>query len=219
MEPCTDKKSSAPDTVTCMHCGAAVHPDDVIWMGDPHAVRYLRRQPHELILLTEGEILLLHSDGEQERCQFRLHPACYSRFGMWNDWTRYGDLPRKRRGCYRQLQDDLLATAANLGYKRRDIQLVSNKESIDSGTATGKLMLTMIGAINEFERQNLLEGIQIAKANGRYKGRCPVRVDSEKFRALRRQYLQRQLTKAAMARKLGISRPTLDKLLQEPSAK
>ena len=39
-------------------------------------------------------------------------------------------------------------------------------------------MLTMIAAINEFERQNLLdrqrEGIAIAKRNGIYKGRKKV---------------------------------------------
>ncbi|MFZ2538158.1 MAG: recombinase family protein [Oscillospiraceae bacterium] len=32
------------------------------------------------------------------------------------------------------------------------MHLVSNKENIDTSTQTGKLMLTMIGAINEFER-------------------------------------------------------------------
>ena len=49
----------------------------------------------------------------------------------------------------------------------KGVILVSNKENIDTGTPTGKLMLTMIGAINEFERTNLLErqreGIAIAK--------------------------------------------------------
>lgn len=136
-------------------------------------------------------------------------------FAREGDTIYIHDLSRLARST-----GDLLRIVEQLNKKH--IQLVSNKESIDSGTATGKLMLTMIGAINEFERQNLLErqreGIQIAKANGRYKGRCPVRVDSEKFRALRRQYLQRQLTKAAMAQKLGISRPTLDKLLRERAA-
>lgn len=39
----------------------------------------------------------------------------------------------------------------------KGITLISNKENIDSSTPTGKLMLTMIGAINEFERTNLLE--------------------------------------------------------------
>ena len=41
--------------------------------------------------------------------------------------------------------------------QRKKIHLVSNKENIDTSTPTGKLMLTMIGAINEFERQNILE--------------------------------------------------------------
>ena len=61
---------------------------------------------------------------------------------------------------------------------RKGVALVSFKESIDSSTPTGKLMLTMIGAINEFERTNLLErqreGILIAKQLGKYKGRKPI---------------------------------------------
>lgn len=57
----------------------------------------------------------------------------------------------------------------------KGIQLVSNEENIDTSTPTGKLMLTMIAAINEFERTNLLErqreGIAIAKREKKYKGR------------------------------------------------
>ena len=63
---------------------------------------------------------------------------------------------------------------------RKGVHLVSNKENIDSSTPTGKLMLTMIGAINEFERTNILErtreGIAIAKREGVYKGRKPIDV-------------------------------------------
>ena len=40
---------------------------------------------------------------------------------------------------------------------KKGVILKSNKENLDTSTPTGKLMLTMIGAINEFERQNLLE--------------------------------------------------------------
>lgn len=45
---------------------------------------------------------------------------------------------------------DLLNIVETLNKKK--INLISNKECIDTSTATGKLMLTMIGAINEFER-------------------------------------------------------------------
>ena len=51
-------------------------------------------------------------------------------------------------------------------FNRKKVNLVSNKENLDTSTPTGKLMLTMIAAINEFERANLLErqkeGIAIA---------------------------------------------------------
>ena len=50
---------------------------------------------------------------------------------------------------------DLLVIVEN--FNSQGVHLVSNKENIDSSTPTGKLMLTMIGAINQFERENLLE--------------------------------------------------------------
>ena len=103
--------------------------------------------------------------------------------------------------------------------QRKKIHLVSNKENIDTSTPTGKLMLTMIGAINEFERQNILErqreGIAIAKSHGRYKGRAPIRLDSQHFEAVYARYHTREISKKEMARLLGISRPTLDRLLAE----
>lgn len=99
---------------------------------------------------------------------------------------------------------------------KKGIALVSNKENIDSSTPTGKLMLTMIGAINEFERTNLLErqreGIAIAKRNGAYKGRKAVTVPD--FEKHYQRYFARQITKSGLARELHISRPTLDKLIK-----
>ena len=84
-------------------------------------------------------------------------------------------------------------------FNTKNVHLVSNKENLDTSTPTGKLMLTMIAAINEFERQNLLErqreGIAIAKKAGKYKGG--------------------QINKVQFARELHISRPTLDRLLKE----
>ena len=63
---------------------------------------------------------------------------------------------------------DLLELVEQL--QAKGVHLISNKEHWDTSTPTGKLMLTMIAAINEFERANTLErqreGIAIAKRNG-----------------------------------------------------
>lgn len=101
---------------------------------------------------------------------------------------------------------------------KKGVTLISNKENIDTSTPTGKLMLTMIGAINEFERTNLLErqreGIAIAKRNGKYKGRKPVSIPD--FHKQYQRYLQREIpSKTELAKILHISRPTLDKLIEE----
>lgn len=58
---------------------------------------------------------------------------------------------------------------------KKNVKLVSHKEQFDTSSPSGKLMVTMLGAIYEFERANLLErqkdGIAIAKKEGKYKGR------------------------------------------------
>jgi len=103
--------------------------------------------------------------------------------------------------------------------KEKNVNLVSNKENLDTNTPTGKLMLTMIAAINEFERQNLLErqreGIQIAKDAGRYKGGQVKKIDDTVFNELYDKYKNREINKVQFAKELNISRPTLDKLIKD----
>lgn len=102
-------------------------------------------------------------------------------------------------------------------FERRGISLVSLHESIDTSTPMGKLTLSIIGAINEFERANLLErqreGIAIAKRAGKYKGRKPAEVAD--IAAVYHDWVTRHKSKAQLARENGISRPTLDRLLRE----
>lgn len=116
---------------------------------------------------------------------------------------------------------DLLTIVDTL--QAKGVTLVSNKENIDTSTATGRLMLNMIGAIAEFERQNLLErqreGIEIAKREGKFKGGQLKKVNEAEFMSLYAKYMKRELTKVEMAKKLNISRPTLDRLLKERTAK
>ena len=110
---------------------------------------------------------------------------------------------------------DLLDIVENL--QARNVQLVSLHENIDTSTPSGKLMLTMIGAIAEFERANLLErqreGIACAVKDGKYKGRKPRQFPD--FAEQYERYKRRELNKVQFAAALSVSRPTLDKLIKE----
>ena len=106
-------------------------------------------------------------------------------------------------------------------FHKKDVHLVSNKENIDTSTPTGKLMLTMIGAINEFERTNMLErqreGITIAKRKGIYKGGKKKEVDEQILINGIEELNAGNMTKTELAKELGVSRPTLDKLIKNMS--
>ncbi len=72
----------------------------------------------------------------------------------------------------------------------KDVGLRVLDIGIDTQSATGKLILTLLGGINQFEREMMLErqreGIQKAKAQGKYKGRKPTaRSQSAKVLELR----------------------------------
>ena len=101
----------------------------------------------------------------------------------------------------------------------RNVSLVSHKESLDTSSPTGKLMVTMIAAINEFEREVILdrqrEGIAIAKREGKYKGRQPKKIDQELFEELKAKYYRREINKVQWAKLLGVTRPTLDRILKQ----
>ena len=74
-----------------------------------------------------------------------------------------------------------------------------------------KLMLTMLGAVAEFERELLRErqreGITIAKSKGVYKGRAKA-LNPEQARELV-ELANNGMPKAELARTYGISRQTL----------
>lgn len=69
----------------------------------------------------------------------------------------------------------------------KGVGLISMKENLDTETPQGKFMLTVFAALAELERATILqrqrEGIEIAKSEGKYKGRKPVPVDEDQFRA------------------------------------
>lgn len=78
---------------------------------------------------------------------------------------------------------DLLELVSKLQEKKAEF--ISKKETIDTSTPQGKFMLTVFGAMAELERDSILqrqaEGIAIAKRNGVYRGRQPIKVDEKQF--------------------------------------
>ncbi|HGK4675448.1 TPA: recombinase family protein [Kluyvera georgiana] len=76
---------------------------------------------------------------------------------------------------------------------------------INTATPTGKLMLTMIGAIATFEREMMLErqaeGIALAKLKGKYKGRKAT-ARSKALEVI--ELLEKGLSKPEISQQLGI---------------
>lgn len=113
---------------------------------------------------------------------------------------------------------DLLEIVEMLGNK--GVNIVSNKESFDTNTNTGKLMLTVFAAIYEFERVNMLErqaeGIAIAKREGKYKncGRKKKNL-ADGYEDLIQQYVDGDISKVQLAAMMNVSRPTLNRILKE----
>lgn len=103
---------------------------------------------------------------------------------------------------------DLLELVERLTAK--EVEFVSQKEAIDTNTPTGKFMLTVFGAVAELEREYILqrqrEGIEIAKAQGKYKGRKPI--SSPDFDKIAAQWRRGELTAVQAMRRLGMSKTT-----------
>lgn len=86
--------------------------------------------------------------------------------------------------------------------------------NIDTGTPNGRMMLTILGSVAQFEREIMLErqreGIAKAKAAGKYKGRAPTaKAKSEEVVKLHAE----GLGATAIAKQLGIGRASVYRIL------
>jgi DNA invertase Pin-like site-specific DNA recombinase len=111
---------------------------------------------------------------------------------------------------------DLLAMVARLEAKSVALRVLamSGSQPLDTGTAIGKLMLAVIGAVGQFEREMMLErqreGIAQAKRAGRYKGRAPtVRRKAAEITRLK----DAGVTPTEIGVRLGIGRASVYRML------
>lgn len=133
------------------------------------------------------------------------------------DWCRDGDtFIVTRPDRLARSVADLLRIVEDL--KARNVAVRIMSMGVDTSTATGTLILQVLGAVSEFERSVMLErqrhGIAKAKAAGRYKGRAPT------ARARTPEVLRMKAegkTVAQIAEAVGISRASVYRAFAEAS--
>ena len=112
---------------------------------------------------------------------------------------------------------DLLSIVSELTEK--GVEFVSLKENIDTTTPQGRFMLTAFGALAELERENILErqreGIEIAKREGKYKGRKPIDYDEAQMKALCKKWRAGEITATADMKELGLKPNTFYRRVKE----
>jgi len=110
--------------------------------------------------------------------------------------------------------DDLQGIVKTL--RGKGAHLLATEQQVDTSTPAGNAFLQMLGVFAEFEtnirRERQMEGIAKAKAKGVYTGRKPS-IDVAEVRRLRD---HERMGATEIARKLGIARTSVYRVLQQP---
>lgn len=118
--------------------------------------------------------------------------------------------------------DDLRKIVLDLTKRGIKVQFVKENLSFTGDDSPmSKLLLNMMGAFGQFERELIherqLEGVAIAKKAGLYKGRKPS-LTPAKADELRARIADGNTDKSKLAREFGISRGTLYLYINKPKA-
>ena len=167
---------------------------DKIYMDKQSGKDFEREQYQKMISeLREGDVLILHS---------------LDRLGR-----NYDAIIEEWRRITKDIKADI---------KVLDMPLLDTTQKA-TNDLTGKfladIVLQVLSYAAAIERDNTkkrqAEGIAIAKAQGKYKGRVKKKIDDNLFNLNKQKYLNGEITKMQFAKNLGVSRPTLDNLLKE----
>lgn len=116
---------------------------------------------------------------------------------------------------------DLLEIAKEIESKKAFLKVLDKE--IDTSTPIGKFFLTIIGAVAELERENIVqrvkEGVTIAKAEGKFKGRKvgSIELKGESLERFKKFY-KKGFNKTELAKEFKVSRATVyrwEKVLKE----
>ena len=112
---------------------------------------------------------------------------------------------------------DLLSIVEQL--QEKHVQFISMKEAVDTGTPQGRFMLTVFGAMAELERETILqrqkEGIAVAKAAGKYKGRTKQALGVERFKAVCKRWRAGEITAVKAMEIMGLKPNTFYRRVKE----
>lgn len=111
---------------------------------------------------------------------------------------------------------DLLDIISELDNK--GVGFISLKESIDTSSPQGRLMMTIFAGLAQFERECILqrqaEGIALAKEEGKYRGRKPIDKPSNWDEVIKL-WKANEITAVVAQKKLGMTPATFYRKVKE----
>lgn len=164
---------------------------DRIYMDKKSGKDFNRPEYQKMIAsLQKGDILVIHS---------------IDRLGR-----NYEEIIAEWRKITKEIEADIIV---------QDMPLLNTTQNKDlTGTLIADIVLQLLSYVAQRERENIRqrqkEGIAIAKAQGKYKGRAKKEIDKELFKETKRSWQRGEITKVQFAEIMGVSRSTLYKLLE-----
>lgn len=100
-------------------------------------------------------------------------------------------------------------------FRHLNVEFISLREQIDTGSPLGQAVFTIIAAIAQLERSLLVErvkaGLRRARHQGKHIGRPRLRIDSRRLESV----VSRRLPSRVAARELGISQSSFLRLVRD----
>ena len=163
---------------------------DKIYMDKKSGKDFNRPEYQKLIAsLQKGDVLVIHS---------------IDRLGR-----NYEEIIAEWRKITKEIEADIVV---------QDMPLLNTTQNKDlTGTLIADIVLQLLSYVAQRERENIRqrqkEGIAIAKAQGKYKGRAKKEVDKELFEKAKQRWQAGEITKVQFAEIMGVSRGALYKML------